>query len=136
MKIIKPIIFICFLAMGICANAQTKEKILLELEAKLMHQLNIPDYYEVKLYYNIEEKILDIDENGDNLDGIIIPLNEASFKYIPTKTNHYLDIKCKNYVACMYSKSSNKQIHIGRPFQSKNTVYEIIDLIHKLKKIE
>lgn len=136
MKIIKPIIFICFLAMGISAKAQTKEKILLELEAKLMQQLNIPDNYEVKLYYNIQEKILNIDENGDNMVGIIIPLNQVSFKYIPANTNHYIDIKCKENVACMYSNSSDKKNQIGRALKSKKAVYEIIDLIHKLKEIE
>tara|TARA_R100001369_G_scaffold49284_3_gene75929 strand:+ start:894 stop:1304 length:411 start_codon:yes stop_codon:yes gene_type:complete len=136
MKNLKIILFGCFMVLSIFSNAQTKDKILLELKNKLVEQVIKPDNYEVKLYYNIEEKILDIDEEGDNKNGIIIPLNKVSFKYSPAGDNHYLDIKCKINEGCMYSKTSDNINQLGRRFPSKKTVYEIIDLIYKLKKIE
>lgn len=101
-------------------TAQTKDEIITDLE-KVFNEHSIMKSSEknAEIYYNIEEKILDINGFGT------IDLIKNKIIYAMNGESHSLRI---------IRQDNFTQANIY--FENKKSIYEVIDLIHLLKKIE
>lgn len=134
----KTLLLLLTLTFTISSYSQSKDEILTEIENILKQQTIKSNDYKVTVYYNIEEKILDFDEIGEANKGLIFKLDKTAIKYESNpyhKDTHYLKISCKDNSGCMESKDSQTVSSLTRAFASKKIVYELIDLIHQLRKL-
>lgn len=134
----KTLFLLLALTFSIGLQSQSKSEILNNIENILKQQTIKSDDYKVTVYYNVEEKILDFDEIGELNKGLILQLNNISIKYESNpyhKDTHYLKISCKENNGCIESKDSQTISSLTRAFASKKIVYELIDLIHQLRKL-
>jgi hypothetical protein len=103
-------------------NAQSKDEIINELESVLKEHCISTDLKNAEIYYNSEEKIFDFGHRYD--------LNTTKLTYEFTGTAkepiHMLE----------FVRESHPNSSTGFFFDSKKSVYRVLDLIYLLKKLE
>ena len=116
------ILFTIISLIALNINAQSKDKIIIELENVLTKHCKSSSLKNAEIYYNSEEKIFDF---GDRYD-----LNTTKITYESVSTEKE-PIHILKFV-----RDSKPNYSSGFFFDSKKSVYKVLDLIYLLKKIE
>lgn len=135
----KQLFIILGIFISVSSFSQNKNDILVELENKISEHIEISKD-DIKIYYSVSEKILDFETKFESYQGLQVPLGNTSIIYEYNLSNegedwHRLTFKCKDSSECMKNKISKNVKSVSIVFPSKRLVYEIIDLIYKLKQI-
>jgi len=103
-------------------HAQSKDEIINELESVLKVHCESDDLKNADIYYNTEEKILDFGERYD------LDTTKLTYEFMGTSEEpiHILQ----------FVRDSNPNFSTGFFFDSKKSVYRVLDLIYSLKKLE
>lgn len=103
-------------------NAQSKDEIINKLESVLKAHCESTDLKNAEIYYNTEEKILDFGHSYN------LTTTKLTYKFVgtPEEPIHILQ----------FVRDSNPNSSTGFFFNSKKSVYRVLDLIYSLKKLE
>lgn len=103
-------------------NAQSKDEIIKELESVLKTHCESSQLKNAEIYYNTEERILDFGERYD------LDTTKLTYEFVGTSEEpiHILQ----------FVRDSNPNSSTGFFFDSKKSVYRVLDLIYLLKKLE
>lgn len=104
------------------SNAQSKDEIISELESVLKVHCISTDLKNAEIYYNTEEKILDFNHSYN------LNTTKLTYEFAGTGEDpiHMLQ----------FVRDSNPNSSTSFFFDSKKSVYRVLDLIYSLKKLE
>ena len=115
------LLFTLLLISSVSLNAQSKSEILNELDSIVKEHCTTLGLRDAEIFYNSEEKIFDFGSRYQ------YDLNDTKITYETEYEKHFLVFARKT------DTDSGQQLF---SFDSKKSVYEVIDLIYLLKKIE
>lgn len=114
------VLFTFILLNALNLNAQSKREILKELDSIVKENCTSLNLKDAEIYYNIDEKIFDFGSDYQ------YDLNDTKITYEKEGITHFLVLARK--------RGTGSQQWIS--FNSKKSVYDVIDLIHALKNLE
>jgi hypothetical protein len=129
MKTIIPLI-LCVITFNL--TAQNKKDLIDELKVVLTEHSESTTYKNSDIFYNLDEKILHIGKDVFELDNIKI-----TYKLFSDEEGdiHILSFDCENGINCINSNS--EMISATNVFfNSKKSIFKVIDLISNLKRLE
>ncbi|MBC8754816.1 hypothetical protein H2O64_09050 [Kordia sp. YSTF-M3] len=103
-------------------HAQSKDEIIKELESVLKSHCVSTDLKNAEIYYNTEEKIFDFGERYD------LDTTKITYEFVGTSEEPIYILQ--------FVRDSNPNSSTGFFFDSKKSVYQVLDLIYSLKKLE
>lgn len=119
----KIILSMTCLLISMNISAQDKNELLKKMEQVCSEYSSSSSLVDTEFYYNIDEKIL-------NLGTERFDLNRTKIIYSDHKPEN------EPIIHMLRFSSSIKNSHTSYFFKTKKSVYQIIDLIHKLKKLK
>ncbi len=103
-------------------NAQSKDEIINELESVLKEHCISTDLKNAEIFYNTEEKIFDFNH---------------SYNLNTTKLTYRFEGTAEDPIHILqFVRESHPNSSTGFFFDSKKSVYRVLDLIYSLKKLE
>jgi hypothetical protein len=103
-------------------NAQSKDEIIKELESELKSHCASNNLKNAEIYYNTEEKIFDFGHSYN------LTTTKLTYKFEGTEQEPYHLLQ--------FVRDSQPNSSTAFFFDSKKSVYRVLDLIYLLKKLE
>ncbi|PTX62614.1 hypothetical protein C8N46_1029 [Kordia periserrulae] len=103
-------------------HAQSKDEIILELQSVLKEHCISTQLKNAEIYYNTEEKILDFGQRYD------LNTTKLTYEFAGTASDPIHMLQFVRY--------ENPNSSLSFFFDSKKSVYRVLDLIYALKKLE
>lgn len=128
----KTIILLILCVTTFNLTAQNKKDLIDELKVVLTEHSESTAYKNADIFYNLDEKILHIEKDVFDLDNI-----KVTYKLITDEEGdiHILSFDCEDGINCINSNS--EMISATNVFfNSKKSIFKVIDLISNLKRLE